>query len=138
MKFSYHTTDYAAIRPEVLGETPAQRILKDYNGQTYWLSINPQSFIKNKKVLPNWLNFAFGYSADGMVGGESNIGEDYDYSHIPRMRQFFFSPDVDFTRIPTKSKFLKGVFVVLNMIKIPAPTLEIDQTGKVNFYMFYF
>jgi len=138
MKFSYHPTEYADMRPEVLGETAMERVLKDYNGQTHWLSVNPQSFSKNKKILPRWLNFAVGYSADGMLGGASNVGDDYDFSHIPRVRQFFFAPDIDFTRIRTRSKFLKTLFDVINLIKVPAPTLEVDQTGKVQFYWFYF
>ncbi|RLD27615.1 MAG: DUF2279 domain-containing protein [Bacteroidetes bacterium] len=138
MKFSYHPTEYADMRPEVLGDTPLQRVLKDYNGQTHWLSVNPQSFSKNKKFFPVWLNLAIGYSADGLLGGESNTGDDYDFSDIPRVRQFFFAPDVDFTRIKTRSKFLKGLFAVMNLIKVPAPTLEVDQNGKVQFYWFYF
>ncbi len=138
VKFSYHPTEYADMRPEVLGSTNTERILKDYNGQTYWLSVNPQSFSAQRKIFPGWLNLAFGYSGDGMLGGSSNIGEDFDYSNIPRIRQFFFSPDIDFTRIKTKSKFLNTLFVVLNLVKIPAPTLEVDQTGAVKFYWFYF
>jgi hypothetical protein len=138
VKFSYHPTEYAAMRPEVLGSTNSQRILKDYNGQSYWLSINPQSFSANKKIMPPWLNIAFGYSGEGMLGGSSNVGEDYDFSDIPRIRQFFLAPDIDFTRIKTKSKFLKTLFEVVNLIKVPAPTLEVDQNGKVQFYWFYF
>lgn len=138
IKFSYHPTEYAEMRPEVLGSTNSERILKDYNGQTYWLSVNPQSFSKEKKIFPKWLNLSFGYGADGMLGGTSNVGEDYDYSDIARIRQFYFAPDVDFTRIKTKSKFLNTLFVVLNMVKVPAPTLEVDQNGKVQFYWFYF
>ena len=138
MKFSYHQTDYADIRSEILGSTGSERILKDYNGQTYWLSVNPQAFSKNKKIFPTWLNLAIGYSADGMVGGRSNVGEGYDYSHIQRTRQFFFSPDIDLSRIKTKSKFLNTLFDVLNIIKIPAPTLDVDQNGTVHFYFFYF
>lgn len=138
IKFSYHPTDYAEMRPEVLGSSSTERILKDYNGQTYWLSVNPQSFSREKKIFPKWLNLSFGYGADGMLGGTSNVGEDFDYSDIPRIRQFYFSPDVDFTRIKTKSKFLNTLFVVLNMVKVPAPTLEVDQNGKVQFYWFYF
>lgn len=138
IKFSYHPTEYADMRPEVLGSTPSQRILKDYNGQTYWFSVNPQSFSREKKIFPYWLNLSIGYSADGMLGGSSNVGDDYDFSHIERVRQFYFSPDIDFTRIKTKSKFLKTLFVVLNIIKVPAPTFEVDQNGNVQFYWFYF
>jgi uncharacterized protein YfiM (DUF2279 family) len=138
MKFSYHPTEYADMRPEVLGETAGQRILKDYNGQTIWLSVNPQSFSKKKRFFPVWLNLSVGYSIDGLLGGASNKGDGYDFSDIPRVRQFFFAPDVDFTRIRTKSKFLKGFFAVINLIKIPAPTLGVDQTGKVQFFWLYF
>ena len=36
-KFSFHTTPYASARPNVLGSSISEQILKDYNGQTYWL-----------------------------------------------------------------------------------------------------
>src|SRR5690606_8514941 len=36
-KFSYHATDFPAMRPDVLGHNFAGRLLKDYNAQTYWL-----------------------------------------------------------------------------------------------------
>jgi len=32
MKFSYHSTEYSEMRPEALGETALQSVLKDYNG----------------------------------------------------------------------------------------------------------
>jgi hypothetical protein len=38
-KFSFHTTQYAQYRPNVLGSSLAEQMLKDYNGQTYWLSV---------------------------------------------------------------------------------------------------
>ena len=48
-----------------------QQVLKDYNGQTYWLSANIWSFNKESN-FPRWLNVAFGYGADGMLYGENN------------------------------------------------------------------
>lgn len=33
-KVSFHLTGYARQRPNVLGRTVAERLLKDYNGQT--------------------------------------------------------------------------------------------------------
>jgi hypothetical protein len=39
-KFSFHSTKYAALRPDVLGSSLPEKNSKDYNGQTYWLSIN--------------------------------------------------------------------------------------------------
>ena len=46
LKFSYHPTDYAQCNPSQLGSTTPERMLKDYNGHTYWLSANIHSFLK--------------------------------------------------------------------------------------------
>jgi hypothetical protein len=72
-KFSFHTTQYAQYRPNVLGSSLAEQMLKDYNGQTYWLSVNLHSFYKGSKI-PKWLNLAIGYGANGMLtgNGENN------------------------------------------------------------------
>lgn len=134
-KFSFHTTKYADLRPELLGKSIGEQILKDYNGQTYWLSANVYSFAKTTKI-PKWLNVAFGYGADGMISSNSNA------SNVPfnyeRNRQFYLSLDVDLSKIETKSHFLKTVFSLFNTIKIPAPTFEINGSGKVKGYFFYF
>ena len=45
--------------------------------------------------------------------------------------QFYLSLDIDLVKIKTKSKFLKSVFSVINFIKIPAPTLEINPDFKL-------
>jgi uncharacterized protein YfiM (DUF2279 family) len=42
-KYSFHTTAYAQQRPDLLGSSLQEQLLKDYNGQTYWLSVNMQS-----------------------------------------------------------------------------------------------
>jgi hypothetical protein len=120
-------------RDQLFGKSMPERVLKDYNSQTYWLSANISSFFPDVK-LPKWLNVAFGYGADGMYGGRSNIWTDkegvtHDYSDIRRVRNFFLSPDIDLTQIRTRSKVLKKVFFVLNMVKVPAPALQIS-TGK--------
>jgi len=73
-----------------------------------------------------------------MLGGSSNVGDGYDYSDIPRIRQFYFSPDIDLSRIKTKSKFLRTTLKFLNLIKIPAPSLELNQNGDLKFYWLYF
>lgn len=135
MKFSYHFTGYAPLRPNVLGSTANERLLKDYNGQTYWLTYSP---IKKKK----WIGLALGYSASGMVGGDDNVWVDknnvvQDYAYIPRYRQYFLSLDIDFTQIPTKSSTLKTVFLILNGIKIPAPAIELSR-GKLQGHWIYF
>lgn len=139
LKFSAHPTDYAEQRPEALGSGFWERMLKDYNGQTYWLSVNPSSFRKEEKGILKWLNVAVGYGAEGMLGANDNMDVDIeDASEVERYRQYYFSIDVDFTQIKTNSGFLKGLFYVLNMIKVPAPTLELNSKGEAEFHLFYF
>ena len=137
MKYSFHQTKYADIRPEKLGENFLQEALKDYNGQTYWLSANVHSFFKESKI-PKWLNVAIGYGADGMLTGNN---EDVDMALFPnqnRVRQYYLSLDVDLSRVKTNSRLLKTVFNIVNFIKIPAPTLEINSKGKLKLHPVYF
>ncbi|OAB25931.1 Predicted lipoprotein [Flavobacterium fryxellicola] len=136
-KFSFLTTKYANDRPEVLGSSISEQILKDYNGQTYWLSVNLHSFAKDSKI-PKWLNVALGYGADGMVSGKEEINSTFLASNPERFRQFYLSVDVDLTKIKTNSPFLKTVFSVLNTVKIPAPTIELVHFNDVKYHFIYF
>lgn len=136
-KFSFHTTVYASARPTVLGGTFSEQLLKDYNGQTYWLSANLNSFFKQSKI-PKWLNVAVGYGAEGMITGEDDLVNTVFFPEKERTRQFYLSFDADLTKIKTKSHLLKTVFSLFNTIKIPAPTFEIQSTGKTKFHFLYF
>lgn len=135
-KFSFHRTYYAGLRPEVLGSSFSEQLLKDYNGQTYWLSANIYSFFKSE-ALPKWLNVAVGYGADGMVSGrgENIVNLPVNFK---RSRQFYLSLDVDLEGIHTKSRILSTLFSLFNTVKIPAPAFEISTSGKVNAHLFYF
>lgn len=134
LKCSFHRTQYAQIRPEKLGNGLFEEFLKDYNGQTYWLSVNINSFLKTD-VIPNWLNLAFGYGGEGMLTGDAN---DLLFSNQNRIRQYYFSLDVDLSRIKTKSKVLKTIFDVFNVIKLPFPTLELNANGRLKMHNLYF
>ncbi len=136
-KFSFQTTKYASLRPNVLGSSLSEEIFKDYNGQTYWLSVNLHSFFKLSK-LPKWLNLAVGYGADGMISGRSETAADLNLPIMKRERQFYLSLDADLTKIETKSAFLKTFFSIFNAIKIPAPTIEISGSHGVKWRGFYF
>jgi len=136
-KFSFHTTPYASARPSVLGSTASEQMLKDYNGQTYWLSVNLHSFFKASKI-PAWLNVAVGYGAEGMITGDDAFVNTVFLPESERFRQYYLSFDVDLTRIESKSHFLKTIFSVFNTIKIPAPTLEINGKGTTKFRAIYF
>ena len=136
-KFSFHTTSFLKYRPAVLGSSLTEQILKDYNGQTYWLSVNLYSFSKGSN-LPKWLNLAFGYGAEGMTTG--NIGNSAQISpqNPERFRQFYLSFDVDLNKINTKSHLLKTIFTVFNTIKIPAPTIEYSVNEGFKAHFLYF
>ncbi|WP_369752435.1 DUF2279 domain-containing protein [Flavobacterium sp. WC2409] len=136
-KFSFHTTQFAQYRPNVLGSNLAEQILKDYNGQTYWLSVNLYSFSKGSKI-PKWLNLAMGYGADGMVSGNSENSDKLLLPKTERFRQFYLSFDVDLTKIETKSHFLKTFFSVFNTLKIPAPTIEYSVNEGFRGRILYF
>lgn len=141
IKYSFHTTEFADYRPDLLGSNLPQQMLKDYNGQTYWASFNFKSLFLNKESrFPAWLNFAFGYGATGMTGGFDNVLQHNDKVIPPydRNRQFYFSLDVDFTKIPTNNKILKYTFKVLNIFKVPFPAIEYNTGGDWVWHWLYF
>lgn len=141
MKYSYHSTQFPQYRPDLLGSSLPERMLKDYNGQTIWLSFNVKSLFLNKESkFPSWINLALGYSADGMTGAFYNVNQ-HNGQAIPeftRTRQFILSPDIDLTRIPVENKFLKTTLKVLSFIKIPMPALMLDTQGNFSAYWLYF
>jgi uncharacterized protein YfiM (DUF2279 family) len=127
MKLSFTPSSYAKTRPNVLGGSLHENILKDYNAQTYWLCYSPL-----KKQGWQWLGLGLGYGADGMVGGDDNVWTDkygniQDYTHIKRYRQYYLALDYNLTKIKTKSSTIKTLLFILNCIKLPSPTLEFSN-----------
>jgi uncharacterized protein YfiM (DUF2279 family) len=140
LKFGYSQSGLAQYRPNLLGANAVERILKDYNGQQYWLSVNPSSFgSRDHSILP-WLNIALGYSGQGMLGGSANPDFNESGMALPdmaRYRQVYVSLDVDLTRIQTRSGFLRTLFSVINVIKVPAPALEWSRGGLEWHWLLY-
>ncbi|MFB9057904.1 DUF2279 domain-containing protein [Mariniflexile ostreae] len=134
LKFSFHQTKYASQRPDKLGNGLLEEVLKDYNGQTYWLSINLHAFFKDSQI-PKWFNIALGYGAEGMLTGVSGLDDSF-MSNQDRMAQYYLSFDVNLKKIKTNSAFLKSVFSIFNSIKIPFPALEFNKERCV-FHLFY-
>ncbi len=138
-----HTDLLKRRADELFGSHYTASFLKDYNAMTIWASANLKAFAPQSR-LPDWLNVAVGYGAHNLYGGFDNKwewqGHDYrlsEQSH-PRYRQFYLSPDIDLTRIKTNSPFLKTLFSLFNVLKIPAPALEINTLGKFKFHALYF
>ncbi len=125
------------------GTTFFHVLLKDYNALTTWASVNVHSFLPNKKEskFPAWLNVAFGYGANNLYGGYENKWEtedgvvfELDPDRYPRYRQYYLSLDVDWTRIPTRHRWLKLSLRALNFLKVPAPAFEMTSLGKARFH----
>lgn len=144
-KVSYHPTHYAQYRPDLLGSNFGERMMKDYNGHTFWLSVNIYSFLKEESKFPRWLNVAIGLGATGMLGGRDNPSSYTDGNDVVhelpgfvRQRQFLLSLDVDLTKIRTNKKWLRTVFKAVSLIKMPFPAMRIGTSDGVHFEPFYF
>ena len=134
-KGSFQRTAYAPQRPGTLGDGLHEEWLKDYNGQTYWFSANPYLLSNKKSNLPKWLNFSVGYGAADMIYGRDpeNIAAGLD-----PYRRYFLSVDVDFRAFKGRSTFLNTLLDALNLIKIPAPTLEFNRKDGFKGHGLYF
>ena len=137
LKFSFWPTSYAQYNPKLLGKSLPYQVLKDYNGQTYWLTFRP-AFLNGS--FPRWLGISVGYGADGMIGASYNP-ETIDGKPVPyfeRKRQYFFSLDIDPSQIPTKNKFLRAFLSSISVIKFPAPALEMTSKRQFFWHWLYF
>jgi len=135
-KYGYLPSSYRKLRPEQLGYNEVTSLIKDYNAQSYWLSLNLSSLTKSEKI-PKWLNIAVGYGAEGLLGGKGNPEFNAAGLSLPtvkRYSQFFLSPDIDWTKIPTKNRSLKFLFRALSFYKLPLPALEANTKGGFEFH----
>jgi hypothetical protein len=157
VKFSFYPQDYPAGElseraDNLFGTAFTESLLKDYNGLTYWLSASPAQFIQGDSWWPAWLALSMGYGAKGLYGGFENTwcgdsefkSEDcpdgllIDRRDIPRVRQYYLSLDIDFTKIETQKPFLRTLFGVINVLKIPAPALEYNSDDGFRGHWIYF
>ena len=137
MKWSFYRKNYADASlnnrsAEIFGKTTLERLLKDYNGQTYWLSTTLRSFFPGARI-PAWLQVSVGTGAEGLFGANRNLSTDkygnitFDRRDLKRYRQWYLAPDIDLTKIKTRKKGIRFALNLLNVIKIPAPSLEFSN-----------
>lgn len=130
-KFSFHRTGHPSLRPDgILGDGLPAEIFKDYNGQTYWLSINLDKFVS----FPKWLNLALGYGAHNMVYARDAANRSAGYTAY---RQYYIGIDFDLSHIKTRSRALNTVLFVIDLIKLPAPAFQFSRKGN-SFILFQF
>ncbi|MBL7711687.1 MAG: DUF2279 domain-containing protein [Chitinophagaceae bacterium] len=137
-KFSFSPSPYAKAANGYLG-TGFGQLFNDYNGHTYWLSMGINKIVPNR-ILPDWLNIAAGYSGNGMIGEFENLKSYYGVPIPPytRYRQYVLSLDVDWTKIKTRSRFLRTIFQGMFMVKLPFPAIEFNSLGQVKGHWLYY
>ncbi|WP_255153698.1 DUF2279 domain-containing protein [Ferruginibacter sp. HRS2-29] len=146
-KWSFHRKSYDdpglnARSNDIFGKSSPERFLKDYNGQTYWLSTSLKPFFPHSRI-PAWLQVSVGTGIEGVFGARSNVAKDdqgvvtFDRSDIKRRRQWYLAPDIDLTKIKTKKRGVKLALTLLNIIKFPTPSLEYSK-GKMSVNWFHF
>lgn len=135
MKFSYTNSPYAMLNSDQLGRNFQQRVLKDYNGQTYWTSYNIASFMASDAGFPKWLNIAIGYGATQMTTAKNSVDS---VNNFQRAREFYLSFDADLNRVRWPRKWMKTTARILSFIKIPSPTFEMRSDGKVKMHALFF
>ena len=74
-----------------------------------------------------------------MLGGYENKWEDQagnmiTRTDIKRYKRFLLSLDIDLTKIETKNKTLKTIYSIVNVLKVPAPAIELNTLGKFRLH----
>ncbi|PWL28964.1 DUF2279 domain-containing protein [uncultured Roseivirga sp.] len=133
LKFSFQPSNLSHLRPETLGSNFPERLLKDYNGQNYWFSVDVHAFAKESN-WPKWINLTLGYGAHQMIFARNHENEAAGFNNY---RQYYLGIDFDLSHIQTSSRFLKTVLFLTDFIRLPAPTLQLSQ-GKVTGHILYF
>ncbi len=125
-KFSFHQTQYAPQRPNLLGDGLHEEWLKDYNGQTHWLAFDVAKFLPEDSKWPKWLNVAVGYGAEDMIFGRD--GENRAAGLSP-YRQWYLAPDINLAAFKGEKRGWNLLLDALNVIHLPLPALEYSRKG---------
>lgn len=138
-KFSYNANQYRYTTPELqdraddlFGRSFFEKVVKDYNNITLWVSINPSKFIP--AIKPDWGCVSIGYAGENLFGGFQNRwidaeGKKHDRTDLPRNRIIKLSLDADLPRLRQNDPTGKAVFKALNIIKMPFPSYNIRIPG---------
>lgn len=139
-KFSFWPSGYAQYRPQLLGSNFPEQILKDYNAQTYWLSVNLSDIAPKNWKIPSWICLSFGYSISEKLKSDQEfyiIQSGNETKTFEAYRRYLLSLDIDLSRIPVKKPWLKALLSNFNALKIPFPTIEFSSRGTKGYWMYY-
>lgn len=139
-KFSFWPSKYAQYRPQLLGSNFPEQILKDYNAQTYWLSVNLSDITPKNWKIPSWICLSFGYSISEKLKSDQEfyiIQSGNETKTFEAYRRYLLSLDIDLSRIPVKKPWLKALLSNFNALKIPFPAIELSSRGTKGYWMYY-
>ncbi|AMR28595.1 hypothetical protein A0257_16820 [Hymenobacter psoromatis] len=137
LRYGWRQSIYPQYRPNLLGQSIGSQMLKDYNGQQYWLSFNMASVLPVGPSFPRWLNLDVGYSGSGMTGGHANppyFDADGKEVKFTRYRQFYVSPDISLARLPGLNNTGQRLLAAGQFFKIPTPSIEYSGLHGVRFH----
>ncbi len=143
IRVTFHRSPFASQRPGMLGSNVPEKMLKDYNGQTYWIDLNPERMQIRPGFWPRWLGLNIGYGAEGMLGGNDNIWTDPDgktmnYSHISRYRQYYIGPSISFGYLKNHpKKAIRIIAHITDKIRLPLPVIELNGKSTMDIHPLY-
>ena len=141
LKASFHTDPLHRIRPALLGHSWPETWLKNYNGQTLWLSFPLKPIFQDAGWLPAWMCVSLGYGAGGMLGARDNAwtsgGLDYSFIELKRHSRYFLSLDIDLLKLPIRAKAWRMFASTFRWLKLPFPAIGYSDIHRWQLYALY-
>jgi uncharacterized protein YfiM (DUF2279 family) len=131
-KFSYFSSGLQAYNPGTLGTSKLNYWMKDYNGETFWLSSSLGDWKLTQHKWLNAIGLTIGYGAHNVISEYSNP----PHLNLSRYNQYYLGLDINWQQIETSNKTLKTLFFILNRFRFPLPSLELNSMGKLTFHAF--
>lgn len=123
LKFSYHRSPYYDE-----GASLAGNLLKDYDGQSYWLVVRPADL--GVSGWPRWLGLTVGAGADGLARALPTPEQ-------PHRREWYVGPDLDLLRaVAWPRPWMRTAAEVLSFVRLPAPALQLAPGVRVHAFYY--
>lgn len=141
------TPKFSYVNPQWLGEKdriPHDSFIDNYSAQNFWMSINIRNIFGGsvRHYLPDWLQLSVGYAAYSLCNPGSGLCDPNISTPISDdvwgNRKIIISLDYDLVKLlPDGPPIWNWFKQSLNMIKFPAPALQIGFEGDVKFFILY-
>ena len=93
-------------------------LLDDYTSMKFWLTVSPHDLLPKKiaRYYPAFLGFGIGFN---LQNASHETGTTNAY------REYYLAFDIDVTKLPGNTEFLKKMKEVLNFYHIPMPGVKV-------------